>query len=183
MSPYQLRHACFILRHGGVIAYPTEAVYGLGCDPLNFAAVHQLLTLKQRSVNAGLILVASNIQQLLPYADENYLTSPELQSTWPGPVTWVVPARPDVPVWIRGDHTCVAVRISAHPLIQQLCTQYGGALISTSANPNQRSPAKTVLRLRKYFGFSLNYVLTGALGQSEKPTQIRRADNGAILRQ
>lgn len=129
--------AAAVLAGGGVIAYPTEAVWGLGCDPLNHTAVARLLQIKQRAVDKGLILVASRVQQLQGLVDLGSLPLPRLQvvqASWPGPHTWIVPVGPGAPAWIGGQHRGIAVRISAHPTVRALCEAWGHALVSTSAN-------------------------------------------------
>ena len=112
MTPWHLRQAARALRHGGIIAYPTEAVYGLGCDPLNAAAVLRLLTLKNRPMDKGLILIASDFQQLIPFVrtpDADIMR--RINATWPGPVTWLLPAKAETPAWLCGAHDTLAVRV------------------------------------------------------------------------
>lgn len=180
---FALRRALHVLRQGGVIAYPTEAVYGLGCDPLDGAAVQRLLELKGRLLHKGLILIAAELSQLLPLiqppsADRLQL----LRESWPGPVTWVVAARPELPFWLRGNHTTVAVRVTGHPLAAALCRAFGGALVSTSANPAGLPPARSPLAVRRYFGGRVNQILHGATGGLRRPTEIRSLADGRVLR-
>lgn len=181
--PWQLRRAAGLLRDGAVIAYPTEAVYGLGCDPLNAQAVMRLLALKQRPIEAGLILIAADFAQLEPFLEP--VPTPlrrKLSATWPGPVTWLLPARPEVPVWLRGQHATLAVRVTAHAGTVALCRSFGAALVSTSANPRGREPARSLLQVRRYFGDSLDYLLPGPLGGRQRPSEIRDAVTGRTLR-
>ncbi len=166
---------------GGVIAYPTEAVYGLGCLP-EYRPVSRLLHLKQRSPRKGLILIAASVDQLQKYVvfpDEG--TRQQVMATWPGPVTWLLPARRGVPAWLTGDHPTLAVRVSAHPLVRALCHKTG-ALISTSANRAGANPARDAARVRAGFGRRLDCVLIGSVGDSHKPTEIRDAATGAVIR-
>src|SRR5512143_218632 len=135
MTPWQLREAVRVLHHGGLIAYPTEAVYGLGCDPRNADAVLRLLNLKQRPWQKGLILIAADLAQLDPYLlplDE--MMRARVVPTWPGPNTWLLPARVETPHWLRGEHDTLAVRVTAHPVAAALCRAFGGPIVSTSAN-------------------------------------------------
>lgn len=183
MSPLQLKAACRALQRGGVIAYPTEAVWGLGCEPLNERACMRLLELKRREWHKGLILVASHFDQLEAYVQipsNNALK--RATATWPGPATWVFPASDLTPMWISGDHDGVAVRVSNHPVITALCEAYGGAIVSTSANLAGRPPAMTVAQVRLYFPEALDALLPGALGHLAKPTSIRDVATGHILR-
>jgi len=183
VSPLQLKAACRALRRGGVIAYPTEAVWGLGCEPLDERACMRLLALKQREWQKGLILVASHFDQVEAFVEipsKNALK--RATATWPGPATWVFPASEHCPMWISGDHDGVAVRVSSHPVVQALCEAYGGAVVSTSANPSGRPPALTVAQLRIYFRSSIDALLPGALGHLARPTTIRDVATGHILR-
>ena len=183
--PSDLDDAIAALRRGGVIAYPTEAVWGLGCDPFDEAAVLRLLALKQREVGKGLILVAADGTQLDGLADWQALPDArreEVLASWPGPHTWVVPATARVPRWITGDHDGVAVRVSAHPLVAGLCRSFGGALVSTSANPAGAPPPRTLAEADPALFAALDAVLAGDTGGLARPTPIRDARSGAGLR-
>lgn len=172
------------LQQGSVLAYPTEAVWGLGCDPFNEAAVSALLALKQRSVAKGLILAAASLQQLLPYLSPD-LTEQERQQLLPGAVatTWLVPFNlATVPHWIHGKHDVLAVRISAHPLVQQLCTAAGMPLVSTSANPQGLDAARNAADVRRYFGDKF-LICTGECGGATRPSVIKNLKTGEILRE
>lgn len=183
VSPLQLKAAVRALQRGGVIAYPTEAVWGLGCEPQDERAVMRLLALKDRPWEKGVILVASKLAQLEPYIEvpsNNALK--RATSTWPGPATWIFPASDHCPMWISGDHDGVAVRVSKHPVVTALCEAYGGPIVSTSANPAGRAPAMNPAQVRLYFRQGLDFLLPGALGGLAKPTTIREAATGHILR-
>jgi len=174
MNHWQLARTARVIHGGGIIAYPTEAVFGLGCDPLNPEAVHNLLAIKQRPVDKGLILIAADISQLTPFITP--LTAEakaQLAKTWPGPHTWLLPAHANTPRWIRGQHNTIAVRVTAHPIAAALCRTAGHALISTSANPAGKAPAISALRVRHYFPTVLDNILHGALGTETGPTPIR----------
>ncbi len=179
----QILQAVQVLRQGGIIAYPTEAVYGLGCDPLQEHAVKRLLALKKRPVSKGLILIAASLTQLTPYlAPIPVPRMQEVLSTWPGPVTWLFPASSQVPAWICGDYDTVAVRVTAHPVVQQLCTQFGHAMVSTSANRSQEPPAKTADEVAIIFPSGIDVIVRGKVGGLGKPTEIRDAISGVVLR-
>ncbi len=183
IHPARLRRARDCLRRGGLLAYPTEAVFGLGCDPLRPDAVLRLLRLKRRPLRAGLILIAADPDQLAPYlAPLPAARRRVVNATWPGPVTWIWPARPGTPDWLTGGRDSIAVRLTAHPLARALCRAWGGALVSTSANPHRRPPARTALQVRRYFGDHLDLILHGATGPARRPTEIRDARTGARLR-
>jgi L-threonylcarbamoyladenylate synthase len=172
------------LRAGQVIAYPTEAVYGLGCDPANESAVRKLLAMKGRHESAGLVLIASGYSQLerwISPVDESL--KEKAMQTWPGPVTWLFPRAADVPDFVAGKHDTVAVRITAHEPSRALCDAFGSALISTSANHTSEEPARSAAQVDGYFGPELAGILMGELGEGKKPSEIRDLASGKILRQ
>lgn len=181
-SPFKIRMASQALQQGRIIAYPTESVYGLGCNPYDEAAAMQLLTLKQRPIHKGLILIAANYSQLIPFIKPNEAMLKRILPSWPGPVTWVVPAQPWVPDYLKGQHSSLAVRVSAHPTVQQLCSQFGGAIISTSANISQQEPARSALAVRQHFSAKDVFVLSGQTNQRLQPTAIYDAQSGQCLR-
>ena len=167
---------------GEVIAYPTEAVYGLGCDPFDLKAVEKLFHVKQRPIDKGVILVAASVDQLIPYIDLIGMAWEEsVRESWPGPVTWVLPAKDTVPEWITGGRDTVAVRVSDHPVVQALCTAYGQPIVSTSANISSQSPAMSCNEIFSIFKDQVLCV-AGELGQLDKPTEIREAKTGKVLR-
>lgn len=172
-----------VLNAGGIIAYPTEAVFGLGCDPDNPLALQQLLALKQRSADKGLILLAADFVQLEPYL---LPLEPEVQArvlpTWPGPVTWVLPARPHVSTGLRGSHAFLAVRVTAHPWCREFCLKWGRPIVSTSANRSGELPARSVAEVRQQFGDALAAVVDAPLGNQAQPTTIRHGLSGEVLR-
>lgn len=183
VAPWHLRAAAAAIARGGVIACPTEAVWGLSCDPRIESAVERVLALKQRPWQKGLILVGSDFEQFLPYVElpSNNALKRAL-ATWPGPATWVFPARPEAPPIVTGDQETIAVRVSAHPVLRALCDRLGMALVSTSANPAGRPPARSASEVRLYFRQRLDGLLPGALGGLAKPTTIRDVQTGHILR-
>ncbi|MFT3897297.1 MAG: Sua5/YciO/YrdC/YwlC family protein [Thermomonas sp.] len=177
--------AARLLRGGGVIAYPTEAVWGLGCDPRDEAATTRLLALKQREVARGLILVAAGEAQLAPYVDFESLSEPQrtaVRESWPGPNTWIVPASAYAPRWITGMHDGIAVRVTAHEGVIALCRAFGGAIVSTSANRAGMPAATAFEALDPAIVAGVDAVLEGDTGGLDRPSLIRDARNGAVLR-
>jgi L-threonylcarbamoyladenylate synthase len=182
-NDFRIHLAVRALRAGGVIAYPTEGVWGLGCDPHNPAAVLQLLALKHRAMAKGLLLVAADIEQFAPYlAGLSVAQQQRLRDSWPAPLTWLVPNNGAAPDWIGGSHASVALRVSAHPLVAALCRAFGGPLVSTSANPSGRPAALNAVRVRRYFGADLDFILNGELGGQRGPTPIRDLITDKFLR-
>jgi L-threonylcarbamoyladenylate synthase len=179
MYTRELQHAARIVRDGGIVAYATEYCFGLGCDPLDRAAVLRLLRLKQRSVRKGLIVLAADADQIFPYVES--IPAPVLTS-WPGPHTWLLPARTEVPAWITGGRAKIAVRVTAHAQAAALCRAAGMAIISTSANRGGEAPARTDREARRRLGRFVDYVLVGRVGQAPAPTPIRDAETGTLVR-
>lgn len=182
MSAFHLRLAARLLRNGGVLAYPTEAVFGLGCDPLNPLAIEALLALKERAPEKGFILIAARIEQLLPYVQLDEAMLNKVTASWPGPYTWIVPAVPHLPDWISGGRDTVAVRVSAHPLVRALCDAFDGALISTSANRSGVPAARSALQVRTRLSHAPDMILHGPLGGLARPTPIQDARTGSQIR-
>lgn len=182
-ADFAIRRACRALEDGGLIAYPTEAVYGLGCRPDSAAAALRLAALKKRDLRAGFILIAADRAQLDPYlAPLSARIERRLRSSWPGPVTWVVPAGPAAPEWITGGRETIAVRVPDHPLARRLCEIFGAAIVSTSANLAGRPPARTALAARRRFGAGIDVIVPGKVGGAARPTEIRDAVTNEILR-
>jgi L-threonylcarbamoyladenylate synthase len=175
-----IARAADVLLAGGVIAYPTEGVYGLGCMPDDPDAVIRLLAVKRRDPAKGLILIASARAQLDDWlaVDSAGLPEPE-----PGnPVTWIVPANPAAPTLIRGRHANLAVRLTTHPVAAALCDTVDSALVSTSANLAGRAVARTSFVLRRQFGARVDYIVPGECGPAAGPSEIRILATGDVLR-
>lgn len=182
-STFRLRLAAETLLGGGILACPTEAVWGLSCDPRDRHAVARLLALKRRPVEKGLIVVAADTAQLavllapLPAA-----ARAQLDATWPGPNTWLVENHGVFPAWITGDSTRVAVRVSAHPVVRALCLAFGGPLVSTSANLAGHPPARSAIGVRLRLGSQVDGIVAGDTGGARNPTVIRDLASGRVLR-
>lgn len=178
----RLRHAAAVLHAGGVIAYPTEGVYGLGCRPDEGRAVQFLLELKQRPVSAGLILIAASLEQFEGWIAPTPQEARQLSAATSRPVTWLVTAGPLTPDWITGGRPTVAVRVTRHPVAAGLCLASGLPLVSTSANRRGKPPARSALAARLRFGPRLDLVVGGATGGTSGPTEIRYAGSGRVVR-
>jgi L-threonylcarbamoyladenylate synthase len=180
---WHIREAVRRLGEGGVIAYPTETVFGLGCDPFNAQAVLRVLDLKQRSIEQGVILIASDFAHLEPLLLPLSVTiRNRILETWPGPVTWALPCLPEIPAWLRGSHRSLAVRLTSHPLARTLCSAWNGPLVSTSANRHGKHPATSALGVRMAFDDELDYILHGKAAGAGKPSEIRDGITGRVLR-
>lgn len=181
MLNLSVEKASQLLPQGGILAYPTEAVYGLGCDPFNQASVERLLTLKGRGAEKGFILLIADWSQLFPLirpVTEEQLT--RVRATWPGFVTWVFPKAPSLPEWLTGTHDSVAIRMSAHPIARVLSAKQ--PIISTSANPSGQPPAKNEAELRQQLPTGIDAVVQGKLGECMQPSAIYDVLNNLKLR-
>ncbi|TPG11418.1 tRNA threonylcarbamoyladenosine biosynthesis protein RimN [Rhodanobacter glycinis] len=177
--------AAALMHAGGVLAYPTEAVFGLGCDPHDHAAFERLFALKQRPPAQGVLLIAAEFAQVERYielADVPGEVLQQVRASWPGPYTWIFPRSAEVPAWIAGAHAGIALRVTAHEPAAALCRAFGGALVSTSANPHGQPPAREAQIVADYFGDALDGLLDAPLGGQSHPTVIRDALSGAIIR-
>ncbi len=173
--------AAQLIARGGILAYPTEGVYGIGCDPGNAHAVQRLLAIKSRDINKGLILIAARIEQLSPWIAP--LSAEQLNAigdSWPGPVTWVVPAQHNTPAQLTGGRPTLAARVSAHPPVAALCLAAGTALVSTSANLSGQPPAREASQLDQLSG--VDAYLEGPTGGLQRATPIFDLASGATLR-
>lgn len=160
---------------GELLAYPTEAVFGLGCDPRNENAVKKLLDAKQRPQEKGLILLAADYSQLIPFVADAKIPQDKrfsVFSHWPGPVTLLLPAAENVPEWLRGAHDKIAVRVTAHEPARQLCRALGSAIVSTSANISGQPALLDAAAVQSTFGDKVAWVMNAETGGASKPSRI-----------
>lgn len=172
-----------LIATGAVIAYPTEACYGIGCDPVNQRAVKRVASIKNRPRGMGLILIADNVERLLPYIDlrdESIMDEP--LASWPGPYTWIFPASTRLPISLRTVSNTVAVRVTAHSGARHLCRLAGRAIVSTSANRHGQVPIRDYRMVWQGLGQVLDFVVRGPLGRQKNPTQITDAVTRRVLR-
>lgn len=208
-----INQAASWVQSGRLLAYPTESVWGIGCDPFNEGSVQQLLAIKQRPAEKGMIVVTDSAERIAPLLST--LTDRQRQAvldswntltptTAKQAHTWLLPLsslssslsnpsnQPTIPTWITGRHNSVAVRVIAHPLIQQLCANLVsaqnpfGLLVSTSCNPSGQTPALTLAQAQAYFATRMDagqvaYLSGDTLGY-QLPSQIHDALTGQLIR-
>ena len=184
---HQIDRAVAVLHQGGVIAYPTEAVYGLGCDPKNVSAVKKILSLKRREKEKGLILVAASFAQIKDYIQPlEKEVEKKLLSSWKNQtsaLTWLVPAKKETSEYLKGQFDSLAVRVSHHPIVKEICEQFGGAIVSTSANISQQEAARTAEQVKHIFADKINFIVEGETDINAQPSEIRDAITDKIIRE
>ncbi len=179
----QLNQAVAVIKSGGIIAYPTEAVFGLGCDPFNQQAVLRLLSLKERPVEQGLILIASNVRQVLPLIRPQHANDlARALKTWPGHATWIFPKSNIVPSWVSGRYESIAIRVSKHPIVKQLCDELGHPLVSTSANISKQTDLDSIKSIQQTFDDKIGFYIDAPTGNETKASTIRDAHTQQTLR-
>jgi len=172
-----VENAVKAIRNGDVIAYPTEGVWGLGCDPSNAQAVNKILELKGRPQEKGLILIASSAEQLAEYV-EDAPEFPDMET----PTTWLVRHAGKTPGWISGGRKKVAAKVSSHPMVKNICDELGKPVVSTSANPAGLKPAMTDQEVTNYFGDLIDIIVPGELGGQTGASQIIDWETKQVIR-
>lgn len=182
-SGFQIDRAARCVLSGGVIAYPTDTVFGLGCLPEALDACERIIELKQRDARKGLLLIAATLEHVNEHAllPEGAMRERVLES-WPGPVTWLLEARAHVPRAVTGGGGRLGVRVTGHDVARRLCERVGSALVSTSANPAGRPPLTSRLAIRRAFGDAVDYILPGEPGDPRRASTIRDARDGSVVR-
>jgi L-threonylcarbamoyladenylate synthase len=176
-----IEEARIVVQQGGVLAYPTEAVYGLGCDAFNPNAVQAIRALKGRDATKAFIVLIADWSQL--YSLISPLTNEQLSrlhETWPGFVTWVFPMSTTCPEWLGSEQKSIAIRMSAHPVAQALAALT--PIISTSANLSGHPPATTAEQVIQQFTTGIDAMVNGRIGEFIKPSEIFDVRTGQQLR-
>lgn len=182
LSRWQLERISRTLKHGGVIAYPTESVYGLGCDPYNQKSLQRILDIKGRSPDKGLIILVSKIEQALPFIavpDVDQLA--KFNSREPRATTWLMPIKTGLSRLLCGNHQKLAVRLTSHPIPKAICDYTGQALVSTSCNLQGKTEMKTTSEVRSRMGLKVEQVIAGQCGM-QKPSRIVDLLSGQVIR-
>ncbi len=185
LNQTDIEAAVKVFTQGGLIAYPTEAVFGLGCDPDNTSAIERLLALKRRSVDKGLILLAGEYSQLIPYINEKAINSEqkdEILARWPGAITQVLPANRGISPLLSGVFTSIAVRVTQHPDVIALCKLTGKPIISTSANLSGQAPACSWQQVLQQFPSQIDLILKANTLGFSSPSKIIDGLTSQVLR-
>ncbi len=185
MSPWAINRLSKAVEKGAVIAYPTDTIWGLGCHPMCAPAVVNIINIKQRGLEKGLILLSPELDYCIPYMRED-ISNPairRLEKSYSHPVTWLVPASPECPVWLTGDFATIAIRITNHPFIGSICSAMHSPIVSTSANRHRKPSVRNALQARRQFGENLDYVVTGFSTGTGCASEIKSLESGRIFRE
>lgn len=171
------------LKRGGLVAYPTESCYGLGCMPTDSRALNRLVGLKRRPQYKGMIVIGSSLEQLWPLLERpSEKTVSMLKREWPAPKTFLLPSSRKVLPLLRGKgRSKLAVRVPAHQGARGLCAMLNTPLVSTSCNRAGKRPCRTEREVRRQFGGKV-WVVGGLVGKRKKPSQIIDGKTGIRLR-
>ena len=172
-TPQNINQAADIIKNGGLIAYPTETVYGLGADPYNAEAIQKIFTAKGRVEDKGIILLIRGVDDLSRLVRAVSPTAQMLiEAFWPGPLTLVFRANPDLSPALLGGRDTIALRHSSSPIATQLLTALGGPLTSTSANRSTEPPARSASEVQNALGEYLDLILDGGPSDSTIPSTL-----------
>ena len=177
-----IAEAAEVLQNGGVVCHACEGVWGLACDPFIEQAVQRILHIKDRPAAQGLIVIAAEPSQFKP--ELGLLTDTDrdkVESSWPGHVTWILPTT-RFPTWVTGDFTTIATRVPAHPQARDLAREFGGPLVSTSANKSGQPPCLTESEAVNQLGPVVDRILSGSILENTGPSQIFDAISGKQIR-
>ena len=180
LTPDSIESITQSVQSGQVIAYPTEAVFGLGCDPDNETAALEILELKQRPIEKGMILIASTYSQVAKYVNDELIPferRPEIFSSWPGPVTWLLPKSEAAPAWITGSQSLSL--LGSQTILRYVIARR--SMLQCLPQPAGHAPAISSSEVAAYFGDDL-IVIDEKLGEQAKPSQIKHGVTGQILR-
>ncbi len=169
---------------GKIVAYPTESVFGIGCDPENEKSINKIIEIKNRSKQKGLIIIADEVKKLSKFIHKDYLDlfikKSDIESK---PTTWIVPSSKHVLNLVKGEDSSVALRITQHPIASRICKYSNKAIISTSANISSKTPAKNSNEILMQFGEEIDIIVDGRVGDSIKPTQIVDLITNKVIRE
>lgn len=176
-----LDRAAEALRAGEVVAYPTETVYGLGVDPFNEAALDRLYRVKRRDPQHAVLLIIGDLDQMCTVAAPLSASAVVYaRAFWPGPLSLLLPPAFGVPPALLGPDGEVCLRWTSHPVAAALCSTFGGAIVSTSANlsgqPSARRPSDVPTD-------GVAICIDGGESGSGPPSTVFDPESGRILRE
>jgi len=185
MSPWAINRLSKAVENAAVIAYPTDTIWGLGCHPMCATAVIRIMNIKQRGLEKGLILLSPDLDYCKPYISDELSSQQidQLQESDSHPVTWLVPASPGCPIWLTGQHSTIAIRLTDHPFIVSICSAMQTPIVSTSANRRGKPSVRNALQARRQFGAELDAIVTGFSTGTGAASEIRSLQSGHVSRE
>jgi len=176
----QIGDAARVLGEGGVVAFPTDTVYGLGADIHNLAAVDRIYAIKGRPKGSPLPVLISDISRITDVVNDPEPFAIHLASLcWPGGLTLVVPTNVPLPGSVLQDG-CVGVRVPDDPICIRLIERFGGPITGTSANRTGNPPAVNARQVKDQLGNSVDYILDAGDAQQAKPSTVVRVAGGEV---
>jgi len=170
------------VKKGAIFAYPTEAVFGLGCDINNKYAIQKILNIKKRDISKGLIVISDNLEKVRNLVDDNYFKIFVDENSGSTPTTWLCPASDLVLPEITGDSKKIAIRITKHDISKSICKLLDMPIISTSANIAGEKPVTKQDGLKSFFD-DIDYTVDGEVGNNKKPSRIIDLISKEVIRE
>ena len=184
MSSDNIKEAAKLVRAGGLVAYPTDTVYGLGCNPFDADAVERLVKAKER-VKGSLPILIESFKEAERLGVMNKVAAAIASKFWPGPLTLVVKTKVDLPQTVTADSSLVGLRIPNHEMARRLIQESGGAIIGTSANISGRLSLTTAEDVLSVLGGRIDLVMDGGLAPLGRESTVVRVvgDEITVLRE
>ena len=166
-----IRAAGFLMKQGGVVVYPTETVYGLGCVPSDTDASQRVCEIKQRA-DKPLPLICADIVAARKIVEMGSAAEKLAARFWPGPLTMVLPTKVKYSMWVNHGASTLGVRVSPHPVASMLAKEAGGVIVSTSANISGDEPAMSASEARDIFGNKVDIIIDGGRSQGGESSTV-----------
>jgi L-threonylcarbamoyladenylate synthase len=181
IDPAEIENAIAVLKAGKAIVFPTETFYAVGVDAMNQGALDRLFELKGRDPDKPVGLIAADFEMVTGLVSKIPPQARRLAlQFWPGPLTMVLPARPEVPAALTNSEGGVGIRISPHPIAMALTRALGKPLTATSANLAGQPPARTLIEARQAFGSAVAAYVDGGTLSAPLASTVIAFDEGQV---
>lgn len=174
--------AAAVIISGGIVAIPTETSYGLAVDPFNTSSLERLFEIKRRPPTKPILVLIDGVDRLSQLVREVPKPfGPLIERFWPGPLTLIFPAKPDLPAPLTAGTGTIGVRVSSHQVAAEICRQAGGMITATSANISGEPPAWSAEELIRSFSSSIEVIVDGGLLEQVPPSTVIRSENEEVV--